>query len=45
MSEDVGIQHQDLLDIFNEESVILDILEGNQKLTKEQDQKLIKRFT
>lgn len=36
-----------LLNIFKEESVILDILQGKEKLTveQEQEQELIKRFT
>ncbi len=45
LSEELGIHDRDLLHIFKEESVILDILQDKQKLTTEQEQELIKRFT
>ncbi len=45
LSEELGIHDRDLLNIFKEESIILDILRGKQKLTIEQEQELIKRFT
>lgn len=44
LSEELGTNNKILLKIFHQQSVILDILQGNQKLTIEQEQKLIKHF-
>ncbi len=44
VSEGFGRQDQDLIRIFNSEAVILDILQGKQQLTKEQEQQLRKLF-
>ena len=44
VSEEFGLKHKDLISIFNNELVILDILQGKKQLTKEQEQQLIKRF-
>lgn len=44
ITEESGTQHQDLINIFKSRLVILDILEGKQQLTKEQEQKLIEYF-
>lgn len=44
LTEELGIQNKNLLDIFPEESAILDILQGKQQLTKEQEQQLINIF-
>ncbi|GAB4555217.1 MAG: hypothetical protein Tsb0014_47850 [Pleurocapsa sp.] len=45
LSEELGISDRNLLNIFKEESVILDILQGKKQLTTEQEQELIKYFT
>lgn len=44
LTNDLGTQNRDLLAIFKHESTILNILQGKQKLTKEQEQKLIENF-
>ncbi len=44
VSEEFGLKHKDLISIFNNELVILDILQGKKQLTKEQKEQLIKRF-
>ncbi len=44
VSEEFGLKHKDLISIFNNELVILDILQGKNQLTKEQEQQLIERF-
>ena len=43
-SEEFGVYHKDLINIFNSELVILDILQGKQQLTREQEQQLIQLF-
>ena len=43
-SEEFGLQHKDLINIFNSELVILDILQGKQRLTRKQEQQLMEHF-
>ena len=45
LSEELGTKNRKLLDVFNKESVIIDILQGKQKLTVEQEQRLREGFT
>lgn len=45
LSEELGIQDRKLLSIFQNELTILNILQGKQKLTEKQEQKLIDNFT
>lgn len=44
LSEELSTHNQELLDIFVQESVISDILQGKQELTTKQEQELRKRF-
>ena len=44
VSEEFGLKHKDLINIFNNEFVILDILQGKNQLTKEQERQLKECF-
>ncbi len=44
VSEEFGLKHKDLISIFNNELVILDILQGKKQLTKEQERQLKECF-
>ena len=44
VAEEFGLKHKDLISIFNNELVILDILQGKKQLTKEQERQLKECF-
>lgn len=45
LSEELGTQNKKLLGIFNQESVIINILQGKKKLTIKQEEELRRNFT
>ncbi len=44
VAEEFGLKHKNLISIFSNELVILDILQGKKQLTKEQERQLKECF-